>query len=548
MRGLRRFKNAAGACGHPSSAPSLFWPALLAFAVATLILLAPDLAVANSGRLSLADPGKVLRVNLTISKSQTLRMDRQFAEVLVANPDFADAVPLTDRSIYIIGKRIGTTRLTVLDKDKQLLGLIELEVSYDVRALRDELRRSIPGGLFDLGTANGRILLGGSVPDAIALAKAVSITEQITSGCEANQIREIADAVGSRGASASQHPPAQAPAQETSLSVRPGAAQARCFVNSLTVRAPQQVLLEVRFVEAQRTASRDLGFTWDIRSGRFRAVIGATPAGSVAAGPAVAQGFPSNNVPFGSFLARILDAGTTADVLIQALEKRGLARRLAEPNLVALSGDTANFLAGGEFPFPVAQSSASGGNVITLEFKKFGVGLAFTPTVLGDGQINLKIEPEVSDIDHTNSFSLGSGITVPGLVVRRASTTVELRDGQSFAIAGLLQSTHKKDQTQLPWIGQVPVLGALFRSASYEKEESDLVIIVTPRLVRPAVPGQKLLTPLDQRVASNDRDFFVRGQQELPKQYVAPYGHILEFSSSWSPRVSKEAGHDASYK
>ena len=201
----------------------------------------------------------------------------------------------------------------------------------------------------------------------------------------------------------------------------------------------------------------------------------------------------------------------------------------------ALSGDTANFLAGGEFPYPVQADN----NRITLEFKKFGIGLAFTPTVLADRQINLKIEPEVSDIDPTNSYTL-NGTTVPSLVVRRASTTVELRDGQSFAIAGLLQTKHRKNQNQLPWIGDVPVLGTLFRSASYEKEESDLVIIVTPRLVRPAVPGQKLATPLDQRVASNDADFFLRGKQEIPKQAPAPYGHILDSGSDWAKATTVE--------
>ena len=249
-------------------------------------------------------------------------------------------------------------------------------------------------------------------------------------------------------------------------------------------------------------------------------------------------------VPFGTFIARILDKGIGVDGVIQALEERGLARRLAEPNLVALSGDTANFLAGGEFPFPVAQSGGAGGTAaITLEFKKFGVGLAFTPTVLADGQINLKIEPEVSDIDPTQTFSFDNGITVPGLIVRRASTTVELRNGQSFAIAGLFQTKHTKNDTQLPWIGQVPVLGMLFRSASYEKDESDLVIIVTPRLVRPAMPGERLETPLDQSLASNDADYFLRGEMEVPKNPEGPSGYILDVTSVWDTTIMQEDGN-----
>jgi pilus assembly protein CpaC len=198
------------------------------------------------------------------------------------------------------------------------------------------------------------------------------------------------------------------------------------------------------------------------------------------------------------------------DAMISALEERGIARRLAEPNLVALSGDTASFLAGGEFPFPVASQF----NQITVVFKKFGVGLAFTPTVLSGGLINLKIEPEVSQLDPTNVVQVGN-ISVPSIIVRRASTTIELRDGQSFAIAGLLQSQTSSDSNQLPWIADVPVLGTLFRSASYQKRETDLVIIVTPRLVRPARPGDLLRTPLDSTTPPNDSDLFLHGKMEM---------------------------------
>jgi pilus assembly protein CpaC len=235
-------------------------------------------------------------------------------------------------------------------------------------------------------------------------------------------------------------------------------------------------------------------------------------------------GLASNNVPFGAAIARLLDGGTKADVIVQALEKRGLARRLAEPNLVALSGDTASFLAGGEFPFPVAAEN----NRITVEFKKFGVGLAFTPTVLDDGLINVKIEPEVSELDPTTTIRV-ENVEVPSLIIRRAQTTIELRDGQSFAVAGLLSANNFKNQKQLPWIGEVPVLGTLFRSAAFQKKETDLVIIVTPHLVKPARPGEKLVTPLDGRVSSNDREFFLRGQQEVKVgRPQAFHGHILD--------------------
>ena len=200
--------------------------------------------------------------------------------------------------------------------------------------------------------------------------------------------------------------------------------------------------------------------------------------------------------------------------MINALETQGIARSLAEPNLVALSGDTASFLAGGEYPIPVAGTLGQ----ITVEYKKYGVGLAFTPTVLSQGLINLRIEPEVSEIDLNNSVSVANGITVPALIVRRASTTIELRDGQSFAIGGLLQNNTKNQVEQLPWLGSVPVLGTLFSSKSYQKKETDLVIIVTPRLVHPARPGDVLKTPTDKTLPPNDVDFFLLGRNEIPRK------------------------------
>jgi pilus assembly protein CpaC len=287
------------------------------------------------------------------------------------------------------------------------------------------------------------------------------------------------------------------------------------------VAAPQQVMLEVRFVEAQRNAGRALGISASIKGGDLN---GSFTDGALLSGD-----------PFASIAGSIITGGTKISATIEALEERGLARRLAEPNLVALSGDTASFLAGGEFPFPIVGDN----DRVSVEFKKFGVGLAFTPTVLADGQINLKIEPEVSELDFTAGVTINN-TTVPGLIVRRASTTVELRDGQSFAMAGLLQSTNTKAHRQLPWLGDVPVLGALLRSASFEKNETDLVIIVTPRLVQPRAPGQKLATPLDNSVPTNDKEFFLRGRHEIETGQPDAYtGHIIDYtpeeavSSGW---------------
>jgi pilus assembly protein CpaC len=246
----------------------------------------------------------------------------------------------------------------------------------------------------------------------------------------------------------------------------------------------------------------------------------------------VVAGVLSGGAPFGVTVARMLMGGVQTDAIISALEQKGMARSLAEPNLVALSGDTASFLAGGEFPVPVPGALGQ----VTIDYKRYGVGLAFTPTVLAGGLINMKIEPEVSQLDTSNPVTV-AGISIPPLIVRRASTTVELRDGQSFVIGGLLQSQGKNAISQLPWIGDVPVLGALFRSTQYQKNETDLAIIVTPRLVRPARPGDVIKTPLDGSLPPNDADLFLMGKIEVSKPQARQWagvpsrdhtGHVLD--------------------
>ncbi len=431
-------------------------------------------------------------INVAVNKSRRVNIDGDYGEIVVGNPKIADARPLTSDTIYLLGKSVGTTNLTIYDKNKYLMRVIDVEVAYDLRGLRGALRKTLGRNAIKVGSVNGRVILKGKAHDAVMMQKAVAIAEQYA----------------------------------------PGA-----VLNSMSVASAQQVLLEVRFVEAFRQAGRDLGFRWDVLGKRFGGIIGGAGATTVA-GPLGAVGIgtqlASGSAPFGTMVGRLLNGGVKADSIIQALETRGLARRLAEPNLVALSGDTASFLAGGEFPFPVP----SGNGDITIKFKKFGVGLSFTPTVLSNGQINLKIEPEVSQLDPTNTLRINN-IEIPGLIVRRAKTTIELRDGQSFAVAGLLQSNHTRSGRGLPWVNKVPVLGTLFSSRSYMKQQTDLVIIVTPRLVRPAKPGQHLATPLDNSVPTNDADYFLTGRTDMNKKLVSfieagggkkgPYGHRLDF-------------------
>jgi pilus assembly protein CpaC len=450
---------------------------------------------------SLDNPNTVRHLIVPINKSQIILLDRPVGDVLVGNADIADVVPLTDRSLYVSGKNVGGTKISILGPEKQLLSVVEIEVSYDLDGIRARLRERIPYSTISVSSVQGRVLLSGTVPDTVSLDRAIAI--------------------------ASQYAP-------------------EAIINSLNVRASQQVMLEVRFVEVSRSAGRDLGINWqNYRSGKFSGATGQSTetarlakieqgnaifeppplfsAGALAFA-ALTPGFQSGTAAFGTFIARLASNGGSLDAIIQALEKEGVVRSLAEPNLIALSGETASFLAGGEFPVPVPGSI---GEPPTIQYKEFGVGLGFTPTVLADGLISLKIVPEVSELDFSTAISV-AGTSVPGLVVRRASTTVELRDGQSFAIAGLLQAEHRKSASQVPWIGRLPVLGALFRSASFQKNETDLVVIITPRLVKPAVPGEKLVTPLDKNLPGNDIDFFANGREEIEKKFPTPYGHILE--------------------
>lgn len=425
---------------------------------------------------------QIKRLEIVVNQSRVLQFDVPIESALIAQTEIADVVPITNQSIYVVGKGLGTTRLVVTDDAKQVHRIIEIEVTHNLAELHEKLAANLDASQIKLTSANGGIVVAGEVRDSTELNKALAIAERY------------------------------APKGVT---------------NALAVRAPQQVMLEVRFVEAQRTAARELGLGTSVRGSRVNLDTGGQAAVPEDPGRLITTAMLSGSQPFGTMIARVLEGGTNVDLVIRALEERALVRRLAEPNLSTLSGNTASFLAGGEFPVPVAADNAQ----VTIEFKKFGVALAFTPVVLGDGQINLKISPEVSEIDPTTTVVLNN-IRIPGLSVRRADTTVELRDGQSLAIAGLLQHSNTKNQAQIPWLGQVPVLGALFRSAQYKREESDLVIIVTPRLTKPKLPGEQLRTPLDKPASSNDLEFFALGQAEIDnhakkKGYQRAYGHIL---------------------
>lgn len=484
----------------------------------------------SSSGVFVSEMNDVQRVKVVVNKSRTFKVDTAFATIVAGSPDIVDVKSLSDHLIYVQGKQTGTTNVILFDSSMKQIGILDVEVVIDTGNLQQNIRTSTGGQGIRVSASEGQVVLSGTAVDAVAAERAMAIA--------------------------------------TSTVAKGGT-----VVNAMTVAAPQQVMLEVRFLEVGRDAGRDLGvnlFGANASGSRgFNTGLGAggsagavTSAGRIAADrtgtplqdpvtgghvstpgglPLIgtASTLAGGAVPFGSLLTSVLKLsnGSTLDVLITALETKGVLRRLAEPNLMALSGDAARFLAGGEFPVPVASTPTVGAlPTVTIEFKKFGVELAFVPTVLSRGVINLRVEPSVSELDFANAVTI-AGTTIPALSRRDARTTVELRDGQSFAIAGLLQTRNRQDVSQLPWIGSVPVLGTLFSSKSYQQQETDLVIIVTPRLVAPAAPGQQLASPLDSRLPANDVDFFLNGQMEVRKRYddyvnsggdvKGPYGHII---------------------
>jgi len=463
----------------------------VAATVLALLALAGWQSVVPSGAsaatlVKISTDDKVARLKVVMGRSETFRFTVPFEEIVVGDPETADVNALSDRTLYVLGRKLGSTNVTLFDDKKDLLAVIDVEVTHDLTGLSSTLKQAIPGARLKVRSVNGRVLLEGEVPSAPAAEKAMTIARDF-----------VGDDV----------------------------------TNSFSITANQQVNLEVRMVEVARTAGKELGFNWNLindGNGYGQGLGIAQAAGSQGLGLAAAASALSGLVPFGTVVANILENGTSPDLLITALEERRMARRLAEPNLTALSGQTASFNAGGQVPVQTCEGSLAD-QTCSVTYKDFGVILNFTPTVLDDGLINLQLNPTVSEIDPSLSYN-GN----PGFVIRTANTSVELRDGQSFAIAGLLQSLNAKQATQVPWVGNVPVVGTLFRSSAFQKKESDLVIIVTPRVVRPVGTKQHLKDPLnDGLLSANEPEFFLMGKQEVSRtsldtKYNGVYGHIID--------------------
>jgi pilus assembly protein CpaC len=429
---------------------------------------APLPAVAQVTTVSAGEGMHAGMLEVPINRSQVLRTDRPFSKALIGNAEIADVLPLTNRSLYVLGKAMGTTSLTLYDGNR-LIAVMDVVVGPDVITLRRQLSDLIPGESVGAKISNDSIVLTGVVASAPAVKRAVDIAETYAPGK---------------------------------------------VVNMMSVGSSQQVMLEVRFSEMRRSNSKDFGirglFTNDSGSvgGAFGdgagLIDGTVPGTNEVVVNEIADSF--------GVLTHIFRLGNlNVNLALDALERKGMAQTLAEPTLVALSGDTASFLAGGEFPIPVLQGNADGDRSITVEFKPFGVSLAFTPTVLEDGVINLVVAPEVSSIDPSASVAIND-LVIPGLQTRRARTTVELRDGESFAMAGLLRRDFSDTVRQVPLLGQIPIIGTLFRSTGFRKDETELVIIVTPRLVKPVRGAMKL--PTDRVTPPDELELFLNGRTD----------------------------------
>lgn len=453
-----------------------------------LVTLAPwHPALAQGGEGVVVEPTTPLA--LEVRKGRVIRLDRPAAAVFVADPDIADVQVHSPSLVYVLGRRAGRTSLYAVDADDQVLLRRDVIVEHNLTGLRQVLREMAPGQPVSASSIDGAILLDGVVADPSL----------------AQDLRETA---------------ARYLGQDETV------------INRMTVSAPTQVSLRVRVAEVSREVTKLFGVNLD-------ALL--TP-GDFVFGLATGRPFLG---PDGRAI-RLFDTNGTADAiaggynsgtvningLIDALEREGLVNVLAEPNLTALSGETASFLAGGEFPIPVAQND----NEISIEFKQFGVSLAFTPTVLTPNRISLRVRPEVSDITDRGAIKVNN-LVIPALTTRRAETTVELGSGQSFAIGGLISNATRNNLEKFPGLGDLPVLGTLFRSTSFKRSESELVIIVTPFLVRP-VSEPTLASPIDGLREASDLDRILRGRLAVtglppgrgapPLRLVGPAGFALD--------------------
>ena len=466
----------------------------LSLAATPLAMSLPFPAQADTVRI--VKKGTNADLNVPMNRAVVVESDIPFAELSIANPGIADISSLSDRTIYVLGKSPGLTTLTLLDASGQLITNVDVRVAADVSEFKERLRQILPGEQIEVRTANDGIVLSGVVSSTQRLQRALDLAERY------------------------------APERVSNL---------------MSVGGVQQVMMKVRFAEMQRNVSKSLSSSLALNGAiggtGVNGGTGTTNFSQAVAGSLAGNIPADSNQNAGAILFGFNAGSTQVGLLLEALEQKGIVRFLAEPNLTALSGQEAKFLAGGEYPVPVAQEEGR----ISVEYKPFGVELVFVPRVVDKDLINLELKAAVSAIDPTNSLSLGNGIEISAFTRRETSSTVEMRDGESFAIAGLLTDDFTDNSSQLPWIGDVPVLGALFRSADYQRSQTELVIIVTAHLVTPT-RGEALALPTDRIKPPTEKDLFLYGRTaegtrtpkkgaagEVAKQdFSGSYGYVLD--------------------
>lgn len=404
------------------------------------------------------------QLTMMVNKSTVVGTRMPFKRVSIAAPDIADVNAVGPSNILVTAKKPGTTQLIVWD-DIDRSQVVDVLVNVDIDQFRQQLKEMFPAAQIDVMMANGQLILKGQVPSAIVAEQATALAAPF----------------------------------------------APKVLNFLEVSGGQQIMLQVRFAEVSRSATNALGVNFGFNDG---GAFGASNIGQVSpfgiTGDGSTLSTPGPN-PAVTLFGRGLLGATAFDYYITALRQNNLLRVLAEPNLVAISGQEASFLAGGEFPVPVTQGggSGSGGTAITVEYRSFGVKLNFVPVVLGNGRVRLKVAPEVSDLDFTTAVKF-NGFVIPGLTQRKLQTVVEMQEGQTIALAGLLNNNVMATKDVTPVLGDIPVVGALFRSVRYQRKETELVVIVTPRLVEamnpaqvPTMPGEKWRHPTESELFWN---------------------------------------------
>ncbi|HEX3423547.1 MAG TPA: type II and III secretion system protein family protein [Sphingomicrobium sp.] len=461
--------------------------ALAALAVGIAAVAAPAPALAQPRAYASGSYRPSMQVLLSVGEGQMINLPRSVSNVWTSNPDVADVYVNGPRQMNLFGKKAGQATVIATDSGGSVVYGANVRVNQNISSINEIVHQAMPDSDISVTTVGQVAVINGTVSSPEDAAQAEMLVK------------------------AALNPGIDITAANAPLSIVP--------VSRLKVATPLQVMLKVRVAEMNRSAVKQFGvnlLSHDSTGGTLFGIGQGTPGtiNTVMGAPNPVTGLAPESIQDVTF--NNLAGGTTLGIFgkllglnvlgtLDLLENDGVITTLAEPNLTALSGETASFLAGGEFPIPVSQSLGA----VTIEYKQYGVGLAFTPVVLADGRISLRVRPEVSQLSDAGSVKL-NGFTVPALTTRRAETTVELGSGQSFMIAGLLQNSNTNSIQKAPFLGDIPVLGTLFRSTKFQRDETELVIIVTPYLVKP-VSGQ-LATPADGYRAPNDIQENLLGQ------------------------------------